>query len=46
LEVRALVAGTTDFRALLSGEYDHLPEETFPCCGSLAHVVERAGPTR
>ncbi len=30
-----------DFKALLAGEYDHLPEEAFLYCGSIVQVVEK-----
>jgi len=30
------------FKAILSGEYDHLPEEAFLHCGSIEQVVEKA----
>jgi F-type H+-transporting ATPase subunit beta len=30
------------FKAILAGEYDHLPEQAFYMCGSIEEVVERA----
>ncbi|HZO89812.1 MAG TPA: sigma-70 family RNA polymerase sigma factor [Chthonomonadaceae bacterium] len=35
-----------DFKALLAGEYDALPEEAFLYCGTLAQVVEKANAAR
>jgi F-type H+/Na+-transporting ATPase subunit beta len=31
------------FKAILEGEYDHLPESAFLYCGSIEEVVEKAG---
>ncbi len=31
------------FKAILEGEYDHLPENAFLYCGSIEEVVEKAG---
>jgi len=31
------------FKAILDGEYDHLPEQAFYMCGGIDEVVERAG---
>src|SRR5262249_40514385 len=31
-----------DFRALLSGGYDHLPEDAFLYCGPLAQAIAKA----
>ena len=31
------------FKAILDGEYDHLPESAFLYCGSIEEVVEKAG---
>ncbi len=32
----------TDFKAILSGEYDHLPEQAFYMCGNLDEAVAKA----
>ena len=31
-----------DFKAILAGEYDHLPEQAFYMCGNVAEAVEKA----
>jgi F-type H+-transporting ATPase subunit beta len=31
------------FKAILDGEYDHIPEQAFYMCGGIEEVVENAG---
>ena len=31
-----------DFKAILAGEYDHLPEQAFYMCGNVAEAAEKA----
>ena len=33
----------TSFKAILEGEYDHIPEQAFYMCGGIDEVVEKAG---
>jgi len=31
------------FKAIVAGEYDHLPEQAFYMCGGIEDVIERGG---
>jgi F-type H+-transporting ATPase subunit beta len=34
------------FKAILEGEYDHLPEQAFYMCGGIDEVIAKAGQTK